>query len=253
MLLRELRDSHGRHAKLRKSWQSDEDKKEFLRCVFADARNISESTEPEETSKTTVDVNEKIYSNHHGSEDETTVKLVSTTENAEGHSYSVSTTSGVEWGGGANLGLQFGLPQFGTGLNVGGNASFKKFNSKTVKDEDTKTNKVESQAHHEETVKIPPGKKVVVKMTSFRVRYKLPYTMEYKVPKTKGLSVRYDPCGGIGFLGLCCARTGYLTATQMMHTLSGFREDAEYVYFTQQGELRWIADRMVVDKKILPL
>ena len=248
LLLRELRESYGRNAKLRNTWKLDDDKKEFLRCVFADARNIDDSTEPEEISKTTVDVNEKVYSNHHGSDDETTVKLVSTMENAEGHNYSVSTTSGVEWGGGADLGLQFGLPQ-GASLKVGGNASFKKFKSKTVTNEDTKTSKVESQAHHEETVKIPPGKTVVVKMTSYRVRYKLPYTMEYKVPKTKGLLVSYDPCG----IGLCCMSSGYLTATQLMHTLPGFREDAEYVYFTQQGELRWIADRMVVDKKVLDL
>ena len=243
-----LRASYGRTARLRTTRWSKEDKKQFLVSVFKDAKNISDR-EPEEISKIMVDVNEKVYSNYRGNEDETTVKIMKSVENTEGHSYSASTTKGVEWGGGVDIGLQFGMPQVGINASAGGNFKYKRTKTQTVTEETTKTNKVQSQSHHEETLKIPPGVKVVVKMTSYRVRYKLPYTMEYKVPKFEGIPVSYDPCG----LGLCCNSTGFLTAVQLLHTLPGYREDDDYVYFTQEGELRWIADRMEVDKEISPL
>ena len=283
LVRRELRASYGRTARQRKTRWSKEYKRQFLVSVFKDARNISDR-EPEEISKTMVDVNEKEYSNycgnergdsnpnHHGSDresdrksesDETTVKISKCVENAEGHSYTATTTKGVEWGGGVDIGLQFGMPQIGINASAGGNFNYKRNYIQMLTEAITKTNTVESESHHEETVKIPPGMKVVVKMTSYRVRYKLPYTMEYKVPKIEGVPVKYYACG-LGLviahvpilgpiLGLCCNSTGYLTAVQLLHTLPGYREDDDYVYFTQEGELRWIADRMEVDKKISPL
>ena len=105
-------------------------------------------------------------------------------------------------------------------------------------------------AHHEEEVEIPAGKRVVVTMTSYRVRYKLEYTMEYKIPKATKIRISFGRYG----IGLpCCISSGALTASQVMHTLPGYREDEEFVYFTQEGELRWIADRMVVEKTVEPL
>jgi len=38
-----------------------------------------------------------------------------------------------------------------------------------------------------------------------------------------------------------------------MYGLPGFRMDEEFAYFVQEGELRWIADRMEVEKTVLPL
>ena len=249
LMRRAVRELFGRHARIRTAaFITQQDKAQFLKLLFSDARNV-DPREPEEISKNTVDVNEKVYYNREGSEDETTVKIVNCVENAEGHNYTQSTTKGVEWGVDSNVGLQFGLPQVGAsgGFKIG--ANFKRTTLQTQTEEKTKSNRVELQSHHEETVKIPPGKKAVVRMTSYRVRYKLEYTMEYKIAKTAVIRVSLDPCG----LGLPCTSQRGLTARDLLQYLPGFREDEEFVYFTQDGELRWIADRMEVDKKIVSL
>ena len=248
LLLQAAREIYGRRVWLRRSWFTDRDKEEFLKALFSDAKNIN-PRDPVEISKNTVDVNEKIYANHEGSEDETTVKIVSCVENSEGHNYQETTTKGVQWGASANIGLQFGLPQVGVGATGGLGANFQRTRTLAISNEKTTSNKVELQSHHEEVVKIPPGKKVIVKMTSYRVRYKLEYTMEYKIAKTARIHITFDPCG----LGLPCLSHGALTPQQLMNDLPGFREDEEFAYFTQEGELRWVADRMEVEKTVVPV
>ena len=242
----------GNTARPRRSWKAENDKREFLRVVFSDATNISSGNSPEVISMTTVDVNEKVYTNCQGKDDETLVKIMKSVEDFEGHNYTVSTTKGVEWGLKSNLGLQFGLPgHLVGGAKIGAEggieAHFTKKKQTTVTEETRKSSTLRSEAHHQETVKIPPGKKAVVKMTLYKVRYKLAYTMEYKVPKTTRLRVSYEYGTSL------CAVTGYLTAAQLLESLDGYRQDDDNVYFTQQGVLRWIADRMVVDKDLLPV
>ena len=242
---------YGRGIHLRKTWVMDQDKKKFLDALFSDARCIDDN-EPEEISKIRVDVNEKVYSNdgpQQKEDDETTVKIVNTAENTEGHNYKQETTKGLEWGANANVGLQFGLPQFGTGVTGGIGGSFKKHSSETKTYEKTNENKVGQAAHHEEKVKIPAGTKVVVRMTSYRVRYKLDYTMEYKISKRKQIHISFDRLLGLP----CCVGIGYIEASQLLQELPGYREDEEFVYFTQEGELRWTADRMEVKKTVYSL
>lgn len=241
-------ETYGRSARVRKTYFTEQDKDKFIQILLSDARNINPK-EPVEISRNTVDVNEKVYINQEGSQDESTIKIVNCVENSEGHNYVQTTTKGLEFGGTANLGLQFGLPQVG-GVSGGLGGSINRKYERSTTEETTKTNKVELQSHHEETVKIPAGNKVVVTMTSYRVRYKLEYTMEYKVDRTQTLRVSYDSCG----LGLPCGTSmGQLAPSQLLDSLPGFREDEKYVYFCQEGELRWIADRMVVKKEVIPL
>lgn len=157
----------------------------------------------------------------------------------------------MEWGVDAKIGLQFGLPAFGGGgPNAGIGGSFKKTSTKTETFEKKSENKVTQAAHHEEEVEIPAGSKVTVNMTSYRVRYKLDYTMEYKIAKSAKIRIRFQR---YGFSLPCCINSGVLTASQVMRELPGYREDEEFVYFTQEGELRWIADRMEVEKTVEPL
>ena len=248
LLRRAVREHYGAHAKVAPySPQTEVDKKEFLKQLLSDAKNIN-PREPEEISRNTVDVNEKVYTNTKGGEDESTIKIVSCVENSEGHNYQETTTKGIEWGVNANVGLQFGLPQVGVGGSGRVGFQYKRTNLMTISQEHTKKERVETQAHHEETIKIPPGKKVQLKMTSYRVRYKLDYTMEYRIDKSAHIRVKVDTCG-IG-LPYVCLSSGFVTASQMMQPLPGYREDEEFVYFTQEGELRWIADRVVVNKTV---
>ena len=240
-----LKEKYGRHAVLVKTSYYESRKNAFVYVLFSDSR-VVDAVEPIEISKVTVDVNEKVYTNLEGGEDETNVKIVRSVANSKAHNYTETTTKGIEWGAGVNVGLQFGLPQVGpaaASASVGANASFKKQNTKTVTEETTSTDTVSVESHHQETVQIPPGKKAVVKMTSYRVRYKMLYIMEYKVKKNHKMHIQYRSCGII-------PRSGHLTASQLLETIPGHREDEEYVYCTQEGELRWIADRMVVNKEL---
>lgn len=247
LLLRAAREHYGIRGKpLLTSPITETSKTGFLKRVFSSARNIN-PREPQELSSNTVDVNEKLYANTGGFEDETTVKIVNCVENSEGHNYQETTTKGIKWGLDANIGLQFGLPQVGVGggtAKVGG--TFERSSISSVTQEKTRKQRIEQQSHHEETVSIPPGKKAVLRMTSYRVRYKLDYTMEFKIPKTDGIIVRMDLCG-LGF----CYSSVFLTAAQIIRPLPGYREDEEFIYFIQEGELRWITDRMVVKKKLV--
>lgn len=251
LLLKTAKENFGRRTRIAPSFQSfmtRQDKKVFLDKLLSDAKNVN-PREPVVISKNLVDVNEKIYTNSDGGEDETTVKVVSCIENSEGHNYQTSVTKGVNWGANANVGLQFGLPQVGVGGSANVGTSFGTQYSRTLVTENKKENRVEVQSHHEETVKIPPGKKIVVKMKSYRVRYRLDYTVEYKIAKSSYIRVKVDSCG-LG-LPLFCMNLRILTASQLMESLPGYREDDEFAYFTQDGELRWIADRMEVEKTIV--
>ena len=260
LLANATRELYGRSARTRKTWITDRDKETFLQKLFSDAKNIN-PRRPEEISKNIVDVNEKVYLNHEKGQDETKgkdetehkdktkVTIVNTVENTEGHNYQQSTTSGVEWGVDAKIGLQFGLPAFG-GVKPEIGGSFKKTSLKTETFEKKSENKVTQAAHHEEEVEIPAGSKVTVNMTSYRVRYKLDYTMEYKIAKSAKIRISFQR---YGFSLPCCRNSGVLTASQVMRDLPGYREDEEFVYFTQEGELRWIADRMEVEKTVEPL
>ena len=241
-----LKEKYGRHAALVETSYYKLQKATFVYILLSESR-VVDAVEPIEISKVIVDVNEKVYTNLEGGEDATNVRIVRSVANSKGHNYTETTTKGIEWGAGANVGLQFGLPQVGVGVSTGTTASFKKQTTKTVTEETTNTDTVSVASHHQETVQIPPGKKAVVKMTSYRVRYKMPYTMEYKVKKNIVMLVQYRPCG---IIPRCCSSYGHLTATQLLGTLPGHREDDEYVYCTQEGELSWIADRMVVDKEL---
>ncbi|CAI8043790.1 hypothetical protein GBAR_LOCUS24297 [Geodia barretti] len=246
LMLRTVREQFGNRARIVPSLINQQGKNSFVSTLFKDARNIN-PRDPIEISKNIVDVNEKIYCNAEGGEDSSTVKIVNSVENTEGHNYQESVTKGVQWGANTNVGLQFGLPQVGVSASAGFGLNFQRQRSTTLVNEQKKENRVELQSHHEETVKIAPGKKVIVRMTSYRVRYKLDYTMEYKIAKINRIRVLVDTCGaGLPF----CKSYVSVSAQQLLQYLPGYCEDEEFVYFTQEGELRWIADRMDVKKTI---
>ena len=243
LLRRAVREYYGSRGKpLLASPITLDSKKRFLKRLFSNARSI-DAGEPQEISKSTVDVNEKVYTNTGGFEDETTVKIVNSVENTEDRNYQVTTTKGVKWGLDANVGLQFGLPQVGVGgsAKLGGN--YERSRAFSVTEGKSEQQKTEHQSHHEETVSIPPGKMAKLRMTTYKVRYKLEYTMEYRIAKGEGVFVRTDMCG-LGF----CYYSVFVSASQLLQPLPGYREDEEFVYFTQEGELRWIADQMYVTK-----
>ena len=239
LMFKAAREHFGIRSRVVPSFITQEDKKVFLAQLLNDARSIN-PREPQEISRNAVDVNEKVYYNKEGSEDTTTIKILSSAESTEGHNYQDTVKKGIRWGVNTNVGLQFGLPRVEVD---GGVASRTSFQRQARAFEEQKL-----QSHHEEVVKIPPGKKAVVRMTSYRVRYKLEYMMEYRISKSANVRVHLNPCG-IGLFKKLVS----VTASQLMELLPGYREDEEFDYFTQEGELRWIADRMEVKKTVMDL
>ena len=278
--------------KLLRTEKYNERKNDFQEILVRSAK-IASTSEPQEISKVQVDVNEKFYTNlgYAGFEggDASTVKITKTWETSQGYNYEQQTTSGFEWGTGVNIGAQFGLPQVGIGGNIGGNASFTKKVEESTTTTSTNTNTVRQESHHEETVKIPPGHRIRVTMTSYRVKYKLDYSMEYNVPHKTSIMVPYWPC--YCYCCCCCylllsmllmlicgflvlpiipllviiskscrninrtncfgivAPTCKLSAGSIFRRMPQFSDEGGYITFTQEGVLKWSADRMVVDKQ----
>ena len=230
-------------------------KSKFEKTLIGKARITKTDEKAQEISKIQVDVNEKIYtnrgSNNKGEDegDDTKVLIVKRSKSSDAYSYEQQTTKGLEWGAGTNIGALFGLPQVGVGLSAGLNADFKKHKETTTKESTTKTKSVEQESHHEEAVEIPPGHVVKVTMTSYRVKYQLEYSMVYTVPKSACIRLRYNS----GLLSGWFSRNSKLTAAQILRTLPEFKEDRDNVSFVQKGWLKWVADRMEVDKTVTPL
>ena len=267
-----------------------------LQAILVRSAKIASTSEPQEISKIQVDVNEKFYTNvgdAAGSAeggDASTVKITKTWETSQGYNYEQQTTSGFEWGNQVNIGAQFGLPQVGIGGNLGGNASFTQKVENSTTTSSTNTNTVRLESHHEETVKIPPGHRIRVTMTSYRVKYLLHYSMEYNVPPKTSITVPYWPyccscccysllllilllllplsfclllpmalilmircCNGSLSITNCCgifAPICNLTADSIFQHMPNFNDEGDYITFTQEGVLRWSADRMEVDKQL---
>ena len=224
-----------------------EEQVKIFEDVLLRSAKIVSSGKPQEISKIQVDVNEKIYSNNgDGSDDdESTVRIVKSSEISQGRNYEQQTTNGFKWGAGTNVGVQFGLPQVGVGLKASVDTSFKKKKETTIKESITTENKVGQESHHEESLTIPPGHKVIVNMTSYRIKYRMDYTMEYKIPRSCTIRVKY-------WLFYCCGLLfpvfSTISVAYILRSMPEFKEDDEYVTFTQQGSLTWFADRMEVTK-----
>ena len=244
-----LRERFGPGARKVNSPFYEQQKRSFEEVLLRNSW-ITSSRKPQEISKIQVDVNEKIYSNNGDGRSKSTdgdnskVTIVKSSEVSEGFNYQQATSSGLEWGAGANIGAQFGLPQVGIGMSGGASTNFTKTSSTTTTESHSKENKIGQQSHHEESVIIPPGHKVTVTMTSYRIKYQLEYTMKYTVLKSSSMYVRYYTSWSCGLCSISCN----LDATHLLHSLPDYREEGQFVSFTQQGHLTWFADRMEVDK-----
>ena len=83
----------------------------------------SVDSEPQETRQTIVDINMKEYTNNGQKEvDETMMKVQKSTSRSQGNRFSFSTTKGVNWGIGGNIGAQvMGLAMGGGSVGVNAN------------------------------------------------------------------------------------------------------------------------------------
>ena len=204
------------------------DKEWFIKQLCTDAKNIK-PRKPAEISRDLVWIdNERGYSN--STDFETTYKVsLDVVENSEDHVYHESTKKGVQWGTNTNIGLQFGLPQATS-------------NHGTMMESSSQVEGIQLEERSDGiTIKLPAWKRVVVNEMTYRVHFKLDYTLECKISKLANIRIQYNPCG----MGLYM-QMGNVTASELLEPLPSYREDKEFVYFTQEGELMWTEKRMKV-------
>lgn len=240
---------YGRSIRLRKTWITDQDIANFEETLFSEAK-VVDGGEPKEHSAIPVDVNKKEYFNHQGDlqSDETVVKIIHSAESAQAYNYRHQLTNGLELGANANIGLQIGLPQIGVGASGGVGGDIKKRSSETKSHENTQQSKVGQETHHEERIQIPAGKKLIVSITTYNVRYRTVFRLEFKIAKTKQIRISFGRCLGI----CCCVGNDSLDASQILQELI-HREDEEFVYIQQDYELCWTTEKTEVQKNLLPV
>ena len=206
---------------------------------------------PTEVGRTIVDISKKEFKNHaeeskdHTAKDTTKAIVNKSSSTKKGRNYQFQSTQGVNWGVGGNIGLQvMGMGMGGGTMGISGKYGKNKSTSETT------GSSIDTELFfsycQEETISVPPGKKVHVTITTYTVKYRLHYTLEFSVPKSGSVFVSYSkPC--------CCGlarntSSRYIRYSQIVRNLPNFREDDTKAYFTQEGFLSWVGESCEVEK-----
>ena len=208
---------------------------------------------PVETRRTIADINTKTYINRGTDQGESTVEITKKTEQSKGRSYEWSTTEGVTWGINASIGAQIagvaGPVTAGVTAGLGGSYQHQKTEQRT--ESKTTSEAFSFQYAQKETFVVPPRTKVNATITTYAVRHEQEYTVEFAFPVTTVI-IRYKVPLQRCFADFCSNR-GFITASDILGGLPGYREEDGWVYFTQAGKLRWSGEGCKVDKTEEPL
>ena len=203
--------------------------------------------------RTIVDISTKEYKNY-GAEDVKDPAARDTTKATvtkyspmkQGRNYQFISTQGVMLDVCADVGLKIISMGMGGG-STGLAAKYGKNKSKLDTTDSTMQEALGFEYSQEETVCVPPGKKVHVTTTTYTTLYRQRYTLEFSVPKWGLVYVSYrKSC----LCGLCtCKGSRHIPFSRIVRSLPNFREDNQNAYFTQEGFLSWIGESCEVDKK----
>ena len=208
---------------------------------------VHKEKEPREVKRTIVDINMKEYENHGTQlEDESHVKMAKQTSTTKGERYTFSTTKGVDYGVDANIGLK--LVDLGIGV---------KANCRNSKKEETEKSSQEVYSfsyNQEEKIIVPPGMCVKAKITTYRMKYNMDYTLKFSINRDATIPVCYrNTCQH--FLFDICRSNGRVNVRDMISTLPDFigEDEDNMASYTQPGTLSWVGEGCSVDKKEEPL
>ena len=210
---------------------------------------VDAETTPKETSRTIIDINMKEYTNRGQKEiDETMVKVSKSSSKTKGSRYSFSTTTGVNWGIGGNIGGQVAMG----GGSAGISANYGRNKSTTTGKEESEDSCFTISYEQEEKISVAPGTRVKVRITSYGIKYEQRYTLKLSIPSSINIPVTYrtrcqQMCFGI------CRNFGYVNITQILQTLPNYCVEEDMATFTLDGILSWIGDGSSVDKSEEPL
>ena len=215
---------------------------------------VDKESEPHEATRTIVDINMKEYSNHgKEAQDETIVKMEKTSSTTKGDRYMFSTTTGVDFGVGGNIGAKvMGLAVAGGSLGISGH--YNKVKSTTEGTEMSSEQGYSFSYHQEEKITVPAGKCVKAKITTYRMKYEMEYTLKFSVRRDATIPLWYRTNCQRRCFGLCRSY-GRVYIRDMISTLPDFNgeDEDDTASFTQTGKLSWIGEGCQVDKEEIPL
>lgn len=215
---------------------------------------VDKDKKPREKTRTIVDINMKEYTNRgKEAQDETIVKMHKTSSKTKGERYNFSTTKGVDFGGGANIGAQVvGLAVAGGSLGITGH--YNKSKSKTEGTELSSEEGFSFSYNQEEKICVPPGTHVEATITTYSMKYEMDYTLKFNVKRSAFIPVLYQTnCQQMCF-GMCRSN-GVVYVRDIISTLPDYNgeDEDETASFTQKGTLSWIGEGCSVDKAEEPL
>ena len=205
---------------------------------------------PTEKSRTIADINMKEYFNPSDtSVDETTVRITKKNTRSLESRYQFSTTKGVSWDVGGNIGAQvMGLATAGVSGSIGG--SYGRQKSTTSENEQSQAHGFEIGYEQEEKIYVQPHTKVKATITTYAMKYEQGYTIKLGLPKDVTLNLMYKNRCNQWF---CGASWGRISASELLNELPGYSEEDDKVSFLQEGTLSWIGEGSKVEKIVEPL
>ena len=215
---------------------------------------VDKDPKPSEKTRTIVDINMKEYVNHGKvAQDQSIVQINKKSSKTEGDRYTFSSTQGVKFGFGGNIGAQvMGASVAGGSIGVSGN--YEKSKSTTEGTEKSSTEGSEYSYNQEEKIVVPPGTHVNATITTYQMKYEMKYTVKLSVDRNAFLHMVYKtPCQHLCF-GVCRS-SGYVNIRDMFSTLPNYNPEDEddTASFTQDGVLSWVGEGCRVEKFEEPL
>ena len=206
---------------------------------------VSADSEPKEARRTIVDINMKEYTNNGvKAVDETMVKVEKSTSTSQGNRFSFSTTKGVDWGIGGNIGATvMGLAM--AGGSVGLNANYSKHKATTTGNETSADKTLSFRYSQEEKISVSPGTRVKARITTYSMKYEQQYTLKFSIDSSVNIPIAYKTRCQQTFFG---RRTGFVNVTRLLNSLPNYCIEDGKVAFTQDGTLSWIGEGCCVDK-----
>ncbi len=215
---------------------------------------IHKDPEPSEKTRTIVDVNMKEFINHGQTEtDESLVQIQKTSSKTSSERYTFSTTKGVSYGVGGNIGVQV-MAAAVAGGSIGISGHYDRSKTKTEGTEKTTEENTAFSYNQEEKIKIPPGTRVEAKITTFSMKYESSYTVKLSIDKDATIPVIYrTSCQNL--FGSICRNSGVVYVRDMISILPDYNpeDEDETASYTQVGAVSWVGEGCSVDKVERPL
>ena len=221
--------------------------KEF--CDSIVVRVLQREEKPLPAGRTIVDISTKEVKNYgeESTKDPSAKDISKTTVGKAsagmiGRNYQFIGTQGLSWEADENIGLKILV----SGM-TGGSIGLCRDTSEIQSLGNSLGNALGYEFNQEESICVPPGKKVLVTLTTYAVLYQLRYKLEFKVPNYRSILVFYNK-------PFCCGLVTRSSSTSIPYqriicNLPNYREDGTHAYFTQEGFLSWIGEFCDVDKR----